>query len=49
MLYVTRYDPDFDSLREASTRIVVAGGADSEGTFPTAPRWPWPSDLRPKR
>ncbi len=34
MVYVTRYEPDFDSLREASTRIVVAGGADSEGTFP---------------
>ncbi len=34
MLYVTRYEPDFDSLRGASTRIVVAGGAESEGTFP---------------
>ena len=34
MVYVTRYEPDFDSLREASTRIVIAGGAESEGAFP---------------
>lgn len=34
MVYVTRYEPDFDSLRRASTRIVVAGGAESEGMFP---------------
>jgi pimeloyl-ACP methyl ester carboxylesterase len=34
MVYVTRYEPDFDALRGASTRIVVAGGAESEGTFP---------------
>ena len=34
MVYVTRYNPDFNSLCAASTRIVVAGGADSEGTFP---------------
>ena len=34
MVYVARYEPDFDSLRGASTRIVVAGGAESEGTFP---------------
>jgi pimeloyl-ACP methyl ester carboxylesterase len=34
MLYVTAYEPDFDALRRASTRIVVAGGAESEGTFP---------------
>jgi pimeloyl-ACP methyl ester carboxylesterase len=34
MVHVTRYEPDFDSLRRASTRIVVAGGAESEGTFP---------------
>jgi pimeloyl-ACP methyl ester carboxylesterase len=34
MIYVTRYEPDFDSLRGASTRIVVAGGAESDGTFP---------------
>ena len=34
MVYVTRYEPDFDSLRGASTRIVIAGGAESEGTFP---------------
>jgi pimeloyl-ACP methyl ester carboxylesterase len=34
MVYVTRYEPDFDSLRGASTRIIVAAGAESEGTFP---------------
>ena len=34
MVYVPGYEPDFDSLRGASTRIVVAGGAESEGTFP---------------
>ena len=34
MAYVARYEPDFDSLRRASTRIVVAGGTESEGTFP---------------
>jgi pimeloyl-ACP methyl ester carboxylesterase len=34
MVYVTRYEPDFDSLRRVSTRIVVAGGTESEGTFP---------------
>jgi pimeloyl-ACP methyl ester carboxylesterase len=34
MVWVTRYEPDFDSLRAASTRIVVAGGAESDGTFP---------------
>jgi pimeloyl-ACP methyl ester carboxylesterase len=34
MVYVTRYEPDFDRLREASTRIVIAGGAESDGTFP---------------
>jgi pimeloyl-ACP methyl ester carboxylesterase len=33
MVYVTRYEPDFASLRGASTRMVVAGGAESEGTF----------------
>lgn len=27
----THYEPDFDSLRKASTRIVLAGGAESEG------------------
>ena len=34
MVYASHYEPDFDSLRGASTRIVVAGGAESEGTFP---------------
>jgi pimeloyl-ACP methyl ester carboxylesterase len=33
MVYVSGYEPDFDSLRGASTRIVVAGGAESEDTF----------------
>ena len=34
MIYASHYEPDFDSLRRASTRIVVAGGAESDGTFP---------------
>lgn len=34
MVYVSHYELDFDSLRGASTRIVVGGGAESEGTFP---------------
>jgi|SRR5579859_594921 len=34
VVYVTRYEPEVDSLRGASTRIVVAGAAESEGTFP---------------
>ena len=34
MVYVTRYEPAFDHLRDASTRIVVAGGVESEDTFP---------------
>lgn len=33
MVYAPRYEPDFDSLRGASTRIVLAGGVESEGTF----------------
>ncbi len=34
MVWASSYDPDFNSLRGGSTRIVVAGGAESEGTFP---------------
>lgn len=34
MVYVSRFEPDFDSLRDTSSRIVVAGGAESEATFP---------------
>ena len=34
MVYVSRYEPDFSALRLAPTRIVVAVGAESEGTFP---------------
>lgn len=34
MSYACRYEPDFDSLRGATTRTVIAGGAESEGTFP---------------
>lgn len=30
----TSYRPDFDALRAASTRIVVAAGEESEGEFP---------------
>ncbi len=31
MISSTHYQPDFDALRRASTRIVVAVGAESEG------------------
>jgi pimeloyl-ACP methyl ester carboxylesterase len=34
MLYASRYQPQFDALRGTSVRIVVACGAESEGTFP---------------
>jgi pimeloyl-ACP methyl ester carboxylesterase len=34
MVYVTGYKPDFDSLRAASTQIVVVAAAEGEGTFP---------------
>jgi pimeloyl-ACP methyl ester carboxylesterase len=34
MIYASHYEPDFDSVRGASTRIVIAGGTESEGTFP---------------
>ena len=34
MVDSSRYEPDFGSLRQASTRIVIAGGAETEGTFP---------------
>jgi pimeloyl-ACP methyl ester carboxylesterase len=30
---VTHYEPDFDALRSASTRIVIAAGAESHGTL----------------
>jgi hypothetical protein len=33
IIHVTHHDPDFDSLRDASTRLVVAAGAESEATF----------------
>jgi hypothetical protein len=31
MVSCTHYQPDFDALRAASTRIVLAAGAESEG------------------
>jgi pimeloyl-ACP methyl ester carboxylesterase len=34
MIYTSHFEPDFDSLRGAVTRIVMAGGAESEDTFP---------------
>ena len=34
MIYASHYEPNFDSLRGISTRIVIAGGAESENTFP---------------
>jgi pimeloyl-ACP methyl ester carboxylesterase len=33
MISCTHYQPDFDALKKASTRIVLAGGAESEGTL----------------
>jgi len=33
LVYVTHYEPDIGSLRAASTRIVAAAGAESDGTF----------------
>jgi pimeloyl-ACP methyl ester carboxylesterase len=33
MISGTHYEPDIDALRAASTRIVVAAGAESEGEF----------------
>ena len=33
MISGTRYEPDLDALRAASTRIVVAAGRESEGEF----------------
>jgi pimeloyl-ACP methyl ester carboxylesterase len=34
MLYASHYEPDVDSLRAVSTRVVIAGGVESEGTLP---------------
>jgi pimeloyl-ACP methyl ester carboxylesterase len=34
MIYAVCYEPDFDALRRASTQIVVAAGAESDGLFP---------------
>jgi hypothetical protein len=31
ILSITTYQPDFDALRSASTRIVVGAGAESKG------------------
>jgi hypothetical protein len=31
MVTCTHYEPDFDDLRAASTRIVIAAGAESDG------------------
>ena len=31
IITATHYEPDFDALRAASTRIVLAAGAESEG------------------
>jgi pimeloyl-ACP methyl ester carboxylesterase len=33
IVHVTHYEPDLDALRAAPTRIVIAAGAESEGTF----------------
>ncbi|HWD85122.1 MAG TPA: alpha/beta hydrolase [Solirubrobacteraceae bacterium] len=34
LLWTSGYRPDVEALRRATTRIVVAGGAESDGTFP---------------
>ena len=34
MVLASHFEPDFDALRATSARIVVAGGVESEGTFP---------------
>jgi hypothetical protein len=31
MVTCTHYEPDFDALRAASTRIIIAAGAESDG------------------
>jgi hypothetical protein len=31
LINTTHYEPDFDALRAASTRIVIAAGTESEG------------------
>jgi hypothetical protein len=33
MISCTHYEPDFDALRAASTRIVMAAGIESDGTM----------------
>jgi len=35
MISGTTYEPDFDALRGASTRIVIAAGVESEGILPS--------------
>jgi pimeloyl-ACP methyl ester carboxylesterase len=35
MISGTTYEPDFDALRNASTRIVIAAGVESEGILPS--------------
>jgi hypothetical protein len=33
LISCTHYEPDFEALREASTRVVLGVGAESEGTL----------------
>jgi pimeloyl-ACP methyl ester carboxylesterase len=35
MITITHYEPDFEALRVAATRIVVAAGEESEGEMPS--------------
>jgi pimeloyl-ACP methyl ester carboxylesterase len=35
MISGTTFEPDFDALRQASTRIVIAAGVESEGILPS--------------
>ena len=43
----THYEPDFDALRAASTRIVLAAGVESGSRWRLAARSPPPSDSAP--
>jgi hypothetical protein len=35
MISGANFEPDFDALRQASTRVVIAAGVESEGILPS--------------
>ena len=47
LINTTHYEPDFDALRAASTRLVVAAGAESEGEMANRAPMGLPSGSRP--